>query len=204
MQVGELATSSSAYPLPDGRPVIHMVIFLLFVLLAFSLFNVPRALVYMANNGSEISQGYLLRSATQTRVYRSLSVTNFQSKEKPAAELEPRHFPMHRSLRHSAISFMQYRFPGNYTVMQVLLMAGYFAAMCYAAFYKLNPFSNSIRVGLVVVSQIPFVYAFATKNNVIGLLVGVGYEKVRVYNLTQACSTNNSSSSTIFIVMSDA
>ena len=167
-------------------------ILILIVILVFSLFNVPRASVYIVNNHSEIFHGYLLRSATQFRMYRSPAGMTLQSKEKGQPEdstptlesvaplKQPWHFPMYFSLRHPAASFLQYRILGKHTIIQVFLMAGYTAAVVFAAFYKSNPFFKPNRAGWVVASQLPFVYAFATKNNVIGLLVGVGYEKVRV------------------------
>lgn len=179
-------------PVSDRMLVSDLDIFILIVILAFSLFNVPRALAYIANNRSDASQGYLLRSSTQFRMYRPPSATTSQSKEKEPLECstpslesaaerkEPWHFPMHFSLRHPSASVLHHHVLGNYTVIQVFLMAGYTAAVFYAAFYKSNPIVDASRVGWIIISQIPFVYAFATKNNVIGLLVGVGYEKVRV------------------------
>jgi ferric-chelate reductase len=192
MQPEDLATSTtSGTPVSNSTLVYDLDIFILVVILVFSLFNVPRALVYIANNRSEVFQGYLLRSSNRFRMYLSPSGTALDSKEKepveytiPTLESPPVvkrwHFPMHLSLRHPAASVMEFRVLGNYTVIQVVLMAGYTGAVFYAAFYQSNPFTDPQRAGWVIGSQFPFVYAFATKNNVIGLLVGVGYEKVRV------------------------
>jgi ferric-chelate reductase len=193
MESEELASSStSSPPISNSTLVCDLDIFILIVILVFSLFNVPRALVYIANNRSEVFHGYLLRSATQFRTYRSPSGMALESKEKGQLEYsistletaaplkKPWHIPMHFSLRHPAAGFMQYRVLENYTIAQALLMMGYTAAVFYTVFYESNPFSKPQRAGWVAASQIPFVYAFATKNNVIGLLVGVGYEKVRV------------------------
>ncbi|KAI9460820.1 ferric reductase like transmembrane component-domain-containing protein [Boletus coccyginus] len=191
MQFEELASSSTSVPsVPSSILVYDLHVFILAIILIFSLFNFPRTLVYIVNNRSEIFQGYLLRSATQFRMYRPPSGSTSQSKEKgplkisiPTLELnatpkQPWHFPMHFSLRYPAASFLQYRVLGNHTAGRVFLMAGYTAAVFYAAFYKSNPFSSPGRAGWVVASQIPFVYALATKNSIIGLLVGVGYEKL--------------------------
>ncbi|KAG0693019.1 hypothetical protein DFH29DRAFT_1007765 [Suillus ampliporus] len=46
--------------------------------------------------------------------------------------------------------------------------------------YSSNPFTDPERAGWVIASQIPFVYALATKNNIIGMMVGVGYEKLNL------------------------
>ncbi|KAF8443883.1 ferric reductase like transmembrane component-domain-containing protein [Boletus edulis BED1] len=184
---GLTSLSLSGPPVSDSTLVYRLDIFILIIILAFTSFNVPRVLVYIANNRSEV---YLLRSATGSRMVRSASSTTLQPKEKvplhyPLPELQSAagfkkqwHFPMCLSLRHPAASFIHYRVLGNYTVVQAVLMAGYTAAVFYAAFYESNPFSYPKRAGWVTASQIPFVYALATKNNVIGLLVGVGYEKL--------------------------
>ncbi|KAI9566156.1 ferric reductase like transmembrane component-domain-containing protein [Boletus coccyginus] len=191
MQFEERASSSTfESSVPSDTLVYTLDILISTIILFFFLLNVPRALMYIADNRSEAFQGYLLRSATQFRMYRSPSGSTPQSKEKgslensistPGSDATPKqswHLPMYFEFRNSAASFIQYRVLGNYTVVQVLLMALYAAAVLYAAFYESNPFTSPYRAGWVTASQIPFVYAFATKNNVIGLLVGVGYEKL--------------------------
>jgi len=176
----------------DSTLALFLDVCILTTILVFCLFNVPRALVYIANNRSEAFQGYRLRPATQFRMYRSPSGTTPQSKERGPLENSPEldatpkrpwHLHMYFSLRNPATSFLQHRVLGGYTIVQVLLTTLHTAAVFYAAFYDSNnPFVEPDRIGWVVASQFPFVYAFATKNNVVGLLVGVGYEKVRNRN----------------------
>jgi len=50
--------------------------------------------------------------------------------------------------------------------------------MLYAGLYKSSPFSDPVRAGWVSVAQIPFVIALATKNNILGYLLGFTYEKL--------------------------
>lgn len=88
------------------------------------------------------------------------------------------HMPMLSSLVHPVTNILSRSVHEGYTVGQVLLMAGYAAMVFYCGFYKSNPFSDPLRAGWVVTSQIPFVYIFASKNNLVGALVGVGYEKL--------------------------
>ncbi|KAG9311376.1 hypothetical protein JVU11DRAFT_8483 [Chiua virens] len=165
--------------------------FIAAIILVFALFNIPRTLVYIANHGIRVLQGHLLHSTTRFRIYRYPSGSGSTVKsekepgdfdipalESPAARKRPWHFPAYLSLRHPAASFLQYRALENYTILQVLLMVGYTAAVLFAAFYHANPFAKPSRAGFIITSQIPFVYAFATKNNVVGCLVGVGYEKL--------------------------
>lgn len=93
---------------------------------------------------------------------------------------QPVHMPMVSSLTCSLTRIVSRRVHREYTIGQVILMAGYLAAVFYAGFYKSNPFTDPLRSGWIVASQIPFVYISATKNNVVGTLVGVGYEKVQI------------------------
>ncbi|KAG9311380.1 hypothetical protein JVU11DRAFT_8487 [Chiua virens] len=195
MRFEKAASPSTPTPtVSNSTLVYHLDLFIIAFIIAFFLFNIPRALVYLANHRSQVFQGYLLHSAKRLRMYRSTSKTMLQSEkeepkkekpefvvptlESPEARQKPWHFPMHLSLRHPAASFMHYRVLENYSIIQAILMSGYTGAVFYAAFYKSNPFAHPSRIGWIIASQFPFVYAFAGKSNVIGFLVGVGYEKL--------------------------
>lgn len=90
------------------------------------------------------------------------------------------HMPMLSSLVHPLATLLHTRVHENYSLGQVLLMAGYSVIILYAGLYKSNPFVDFNRSGWVSTSQLPFIYILATKNNVIGMLIDVGYEKVCV------------------------
>ncbi|KAG1741000.1 ferric reductase like transmembrane component-domain-containing protein [Suillus lakei] len=86
--------------------------------------------------------------------------------------------PTVSSIWHPVASVLRYRVHDNYSVNQVLLMLAYISIIFYVSFYQSDPFTDPHRAGFVITSQIPFVYALATKNNIIGMMVGVGYEKL--------------------------
>ena len=88
------------------------------------------------------------------------------------------HMPMLSSLVPSAASLLHRRVHENYSLGQVFLMAAYSIVILYAGLYQSSPFADPDRSGWVGTSQLPFIYILATKNNVIGMLVDVGYEKV--------------------------
>lgn len=67
--------------------------------------------------------------------------------------------------------------PG-FSVAQAFVVVMYFYAMVYAVFFQSNIITDSNRTGWIAVSQLPLVFAFAQKNNVVGGLLGYGYEKV--------------------------
>ncbi|ESK93889.1 putative iron reductase [Moniliophthora roreri MCA 2997] len=60
----------------------------------------------------------------------------------------------------------------------VCVMVAYFGALVYPAFYKTNPFTDPVRFGWITVGQYPFIILFATKNNLLGAMLGTGYEKL--------------------------
>ncbi|TFY64102.1 hypothetical protein EVJ58_g2857 [Rhodofomes roseus] len=57
-------------------------------------------------------------------------------------------------------------------------MTGYLAAIMYSTFFDVNLFTSPTRLGFVAVSQMPVIYVLGTKNNVLGTLIGQGYEKL--------------------------
>ncbi|KZT71155.1 hypothetical protein DAEQUDRAFT_810137 [Daedalea quercina L-15889] len=81
------------------------------------------------------------------------------------------------------------RFPGiswvlsmqvlpGYSVGKVFLLLSWFGIMLFAGLFNINPFLYPGRAGIIVYSQLPLVFALGTKNNVIGMLIGQGYERL--------------------------
>lgn len=66
----------------------------------------------------------------------------------------------------------------GFSVAQVAIMTIYFATLMYAGLYKSSPFTDPVRTGWVAMTQVPFVVFFASKTNLLGMLLGVGYEKL--------------------------
>lgn len=59
-------------------------------------------------------------------------------------------------------------------------MAAYLALVLAVLFYKANITTNVKRAGWIALSQEPVAFALGTKNNIVGLLIGKGYERVCV------------------------
>jgi len=91
----------------------------------------------------------------------------------------PPHIPsLPKSLRPLLKPFRM-RISLGFSFGQLLLLAAYLGILLYATINKSNIFLDQSRTGWIAVSQYPFVYAFAQKNNFIGVFLGFGYEKVR-------------------------
>jgi ferric-chelate reductase len=72
-----------------------------------------------------------------------------------------------------------WRVSPGFSLAQLLVCGVWFAITLYATLYKsTGTFTDPVRAGWVAVAQVPFVFAFASKNNVISGLLGLGYEKL--------------------------
>ncbi|KAJ6477172.1 hypothetical protein C8R47DRAFT_985102 [Mycena vitilis] len=79
----------------------------------------------------------------------------------------------------SAVSLFRSRLAPGLSVAQFLVCAGWLGAVSYPSIYRsAGPFTDINRYGFIAAAHLPFIVAFATKNNILGLLLGVGYEKL--------------------------
>lgn len=79
--------------------------------------------------------------------------------------------------------FLRHRLNAGFSLGQALILGLYASILVYASFLGSNPFNDPVRMGIVAMSQIPIVYILGTKNNIVGMLVGMGYEKVSPLHL---------------------
>ncbi|KAJ7600626.1 hypothetical protein C8J56DRAFT_1019736 [Mycena floridula] len=71
------------------------------------------------------------------------------------------------------------RVDSNYSLAQLFVQLIWFSVLIFEAFYQsTGPLLDSQRTAWIGVSQLPFVFAFSAKNNVLGMLLGMGYEKL--------------------------
>lgn len=76
--------------------------------------------------------------------------------------------------------------PG-YSVAQLVLLLVYFVILLAATLYYSSPFADATRCAWVAVSQVPLVLALAQKNNILGSVLGYGYERVSYISPTSYC-----------------
>ncbi|KAH9935370.1 ferric reductase like transmembrane component-domain-containing protein [Fomitopsis serialis] len=67
--------------------------------------------------------------------------------------------------------------PGH-SVGSALLLLGYAVLMLFVGLEGGNPFVEYVPAGWVAASQLPVVFILGTKNNLLGVLLGKGYEKL--------------------------
>ena len=90
----------------------------------------------------------------------------------------PYHVPSFSSFIHPLSSPFLYRVAPRFSSGQALVLGIYSTVLASVWLLKSMPIIDPARSGFVAMSQIPFVFAFATKNNLFGFLIGLGYEKV--------------------------
>ncbi|KAF9450866.1 hypothetical protein P691DRAFT_429417 [Macrolepiota fuliginosa MF-IS2] len=106
---------------------------------------------------------------------------NFKRVDALGHEVEmqyPTHIASCPSFMRWTLNTLRHRTTPNYSVGQVIILTGYFWILIYATFFNSNFFVDYNRVGWISVAQLPFVMAYATKNNVLGTLLGMGYERL--------------------------
>ncbi|KAH8088905.1 ferric reductase like transmembrane component-domain-containing protein [Cristinia sonorae] len=79
---------------------------------------------------------------------------------------------------HNALYFLRTPVIPRYSVGQSIIMLLYFGLLLFASVFRDSVFTNPVRDAWIAVSQLPFVFALAAKNNVFTVLTGAGYEKL--------------------------
>ncbi|KAJ7040741.1 hypothetical protein C8F04DRAFT_1032152 [Mycena alexandri] len=91
----------------------------------------------------------------------------------------PPHITPTPSFLRPVVSLLRSRVAPGVSATQVSVCAGYLAVLLYPAIYgSTGPFKDINRYGYIAISQLPFIFALASKNNVLGMLLGMGYEKL--------------------------
>ncbi|KAF9065852.1 hypothetical protein BDP27DRAFT_1331474, partial [Rhodocollybia butyracea] len=191
-----ISFESSANP---ATLVYHINLFLLAIFATVVLFRLPRFLARLWrfsewSNGFILSHTNLRRSAGRRVEFNSQAGTHHRDLATDDSHWSSAHrvnekgidpsYPPHVSacprFLQSVLQVLHTRFSPGMSVLQVIIIVIYLSTLFYPAFYKTNPFTDPIRYGWIGVSQLPFVFAFSTKNNLLGLFLGAGYEQVHI------------------------
>ncbi|KAF9527245.1 hypothetical protein CPB83DRAFT_856618 [Crepidotus variabilis] len=76
------------------------------------------------------------------------------------------------------LTTLRIRIAPGFSVGQFIILTIWFYSLVYATFFDSNIITDNSRTGWIAVGQLAFVYAFAQKNNILGGMLGYGYEKV--------------------------
>ena len=150
---------------------------------------------------SEWFDGYFLRcipySPSSNRSYQPSSKTDIASdmshtlhyhdnlpsqrvteKGSPVTMRYPPHVGSCMKFLYPILPLLRLRTSPGFSIAQSLIFFIYLICLVYATFYGSNIFTDQTRTGWIAIAQLPFLFLLAQKNNVLGLLLGFGYEKV--------------------------
>lgn len=135
-------------------------ILLAFIVAAYAFLRLPRALALLSCNP------FIIKTLPTIRRRRL-----------------PPHVASCPRLLRSFLTLLRMRVMPGLSVARVIALVIYFFSVTYAGFYRSNIFTDPTRTGWVAISQLPVVFLFAQKNTPLGLILGYGYEKVRVIDI---------------------
>ncbi|KIK52631.1 hypothetical protein GYMLUDRAFT_963313 [Collybiopsis luxurians FD-317 M1] len=181
----------------DESFLYHVNLFLIALFGVVVLFRLPRFTARLWKV-SEWTNGHLLhhtnlrRSATRRVEFNSQAGSRHRDlatddshwstvqrvSEKGAAPSFPPHVSSCPRFCRGLFQLLQTRFNPGMSLLQVMVIVIYLSVVIYPSFYKTNPFTDPKRYGWIGVTQFPFVFAFAMKNNVLALFLGTAYEKL--------------------------
>ncbi|THH32211.1 hypothetical protein EUX98_g1990 [Antrodiella citrinella] len=165
----------SGKPAVDPAKLVFWVdVLLLGVLGLFTLLRSPWRLRCFANGG-EWKRGYMLYHVDT----RADAIRSSPSDNTTAAGTSCRSYARPSSdFTHKLVYLSRTPIVSGYSLGRIVLMLLYFGVLLFAALFRDSVFTNPVRDAWIAVSQLPFVVALATKNNVFSVLLGVGHEKL--------------------------
>ncbi|KAF8347435.1 hypothetical protein F5887DRAFT_1172715 [Amanita rubescens] len=99
----------------------------------------------------------------------------------------PPHMPTYPAFLRPFAEYLSLSIVPGYSNWQALVMLAYLGILLYVFSYHSNFLKNPRRSGMIAASQLPFLYAFASKNNVPGSLLGIGYQGLNYFHRYIGC-----------------
>ncbi|KAI5117123.1 hypothetical protein M0805_007970 [Coniferiporia weirii] len=126
------------------------------------------------------------KSSNQSHTY---AAHDIYSKGGKAASAMPRrinspaHIPALSTLLHPLSALFSHPVDSGISMGKFILLVLY-TTSCIAVTFIMSgkPLTDSVRLGWIATSQIPVAIALGTKNNLVGMLVGMGYEKLNFFH----------------------
>lgn len=168
----------------DMRLVVSIDITLLTILAIMTLFILPRVMArYMHPDAWRLGHSFKSNNTCAQASPPAYEVKvdgdiEFLQKSVPAPTHLPRNCKTWSALIPELRFVLQYRFLRGISVAQAIVFLGYTLVLGIPALIHSNPVTNPVRTGIIAVSQVPVVFALACKSNIVGTLLGKGYEQI--------------------------
>jgi len=93
----------------------------------------------------------------------------------------PTRVPRWATIVHPSLAYvLNLRVAPGFSFGKLVVILAYTIVVLYASLYRSNPFTDPLRAGYVVMSQIPIVVALAGRTNCLSWISGVSHQKVLV------------------------
>lgn len=136
----------------------------------------------LSRNVSTSSNAHLLRNNTTSTNASRAQLIRAQSRRNRMKKLDlPVHMPSWTTMLPSLSWVTRISIRPGLSLGGASIMVAYFITLCYAGAWKSNIFSDPLRMGWVAISQLPVVIVLSTKNNLVGILIGACYTRVRSF-----------------------
>ncbi|KAG8221543.1 ferric reductase like transmembrane component-domain-containing protein [Butyriboletus roseoflavus] len=138
----------------------------------------PQGAGYSSSLGHDHVQDGVMTEESYTYVSHTHLLRQASTRTLGSVSNLPPHFSSWSAILPPVGGFLRRRLKPGFSVGQALVLGLYAVILIYASFLESNPFKDPLRMGIVAMSQIPIVFALGTKNNIIGMCIGLGYEKL--------------------------
>ena len=184
--------------------------------------------------GGQLGSGWFLRRGQEVDVPGDMASWKIDPFASPFDEVDPRkstpsppttsppprivplldHLPFSSAFLFAPFSRLPYGFTSSVSLTQLYLITGYLILVAFALIWRsdITPTTSDkgygddfSRTGLVTVAQIPVVVALGVRGNIIGLCVGKGYERLKIFHKVVGrvlflCSTVHAAFSSEYLI----
>lgn len=138
----------------------------------------PQVAGYPSSSGHEHARDGVMSEESHTYFSHTHLIRHASTRTLGSVSNLPPHFRAWSAILPPVGGFLRYRLNPGFSLGQAFILGLYAAVLVYGSFLGSNPFRDPLRMGIVAMSQIPIVYVLGTKNNIVGMCVAMGYEKV--------------------------
>ncbi|KAI0794897.1 hypothetical protein C8Q75DRAFT_803744 [Abortiporus biennis] len=121
---------------------------------------------------------YRNKSSASARANLLRNTSSASGRVRRPYENAPAHMPSWTTMLPRMSSIVTYPLRPEISIGKAFILTVYTCIMIYGVLYKSNPFTQPTRAAYVAISQIPVVILLASKNNLLGMLIGFSYERL--------------------------
>ncbi|CAK5274228.1 unnamed protein product [Mycena citricolor] len=143
----------------------------------------PSPKVVMSSRGAIVSPKELDSELSHSAVMRSRHARRVDADGAPIRVEYPPHVPNVPALLRPLTAPLSIRISPGFTVARVVVLLLYTSILVYPlSVATAGPFVDLERAGWIAISQLPLVILFASKNNVLAMLLGTSYERLNFFH----------------------